>query len=30
VPFLISDFMRIALLLAFPAISLVLVHSFQT
>ena len=30
VPFLISDFLRIALLLAFPAISLVLVHSFQT
>ena len=29
VPFLISDFLRIALLLAFPAISLVLVHSFH-
>jgi TRAP-type C4-dicarboxylate transport system permease large subunit len=29
VPFLISDFLRIALLLAFPAISLFLVHSFH-
>ena len=29
VPFLISDFMRIALLLAFPSISLVLVHTFK-
>jgi TRAP-type C4-dicarboxylate transport system permease large subunit len=29
VPFLLSDFMRIALLLAFPSISLVLVHTFK-
>ncbi|MEO8536958.1 MAG: TRAP transporter large permease [Betaproteobacteria bacterium] len=29
-PFLASDFVRIALLLAFPAISLVLVHAFRT
>ena len=29
VPFLVSDFMRIALLLAFPSISLVLVHTFK-
>jgi len=29
VPFLISDFARIALLLAFPTISLYLVHTFQ-
>jgi len=28
VPFLVSDFLRIGLLLAFPAISLVLVHNF--
>ena len=29
VPFLLSDFLRIALLLAFPAISLYLVHTFH-
>jgi TRAP-type C4-dicarboxylate transport system permease large subunit len=29
VPFLLSDFMRLALLLAFPSISLVLVHTFK-
>jgi tripartite ATP-independent transporter DctM subunit len=28
-PFLLSDFLRIALLLAFPSISLVLVHNFK-